>query len=120
MAKNVFKAGQPRPANSGRKKGSVNKKTKEFMHMLEVNNFDPGEAMLHCYKEAMKLYERRREHRAFGPAVDALKLASGIADGISQFAYPKKRAIEHTGEVGVKTFADFMLAAKKKVEEKKE
>ncbi len=116
MSDPKFKPGKPK--TGGRQKGTPNKKTREFMLLLEEENFEPGAALIHCYKEAMKLYDRRREHRAFGAAVDALKLASGIAEDIAQFAYPKKKAIEHSGEVGVKTFADFIAAAAKAKENK--
>ncbi len=82
--------------------------------MLEANNFDPGQAYVNLFKEQMKLYELRRTktpHNIAG-ASEILASASTSLNNICQYVYPKKKAIEHSGEVGVKTFADFMLAAK--------
>ena len=53
----------------------------------------------------------QHEHKKYSAAIDALNAMIKIADNRAQFAYPKKRAIEHTGEIGVKTFADFVAAA---------
>ncbi len=120
MAKHLFKPGEPRPANAGRKKGTPNKKTQEFMAMLENNNFDPGEEMVALFQKQMAIYEARmnqKNAKAIGRpnlagALVALGDASTTLNNICQYAYPKKKAIEHSGEVGVRTFADFMAAAK--------
>lgn len=116
MGDTKFKAGVARPANSGRKPGTPNKKTKEFMLMLEEKGFDPGEAYVELYHKQMELYELRRKKNPKNISGACAVLAdAGISlNNICQYVYPKKKAIEHTGEVGVKTFADFMAAAKGK------
>lgn len=86
------------------------------MTMLEAKGFDPGEAYVNLYLEQMKLYELRRKtnRKNISGAATILAEAGVSLNNICQYVYPKKKAIEHTGEVGVKTFADFMAAAKGK------
>ena len=110
MADTKFKPGQPRPAKAGRKPGTPNKKTLEFQAMLEANGFDPGAEYLRLYREQMRIFEHRKRHRNAAGALEALTTAGVSLNNICQFVYPKKKAIEHTGEVGVKTFADFIAA----------
>lgn len=84
------------------------------MQMLQENNYDPGQAMVDYQRMLLDIYERRHEHKNYSAAIEALNAMIKIADNLSQFAYPKKRAIEHSGEVGVRTFIDFMRDAEKK------
>ncbi len=100
-----------RAPGAGRKKGTPNKKTVELMTMLEGLKFDPGQELVFCYREAVKLYQERKKAGYIKGAVSSLSLASKVANDIAQFVYPRKKAIEHSGEVGVKTFADFVAAA---------
>ena len=44
-------------------------------------------------------------------ALSALDRMESSAGELAQYVYPKKKAIEHSGEIGVKTFADFILAS---------
>ena len=111
-----FKPGQPRPANAGRKKGTPNKKTVAFQQLLEKHNFDPGEELIYVYNETKSLYKMHRKKKSYQSALDALENMQTTADKICQFVYPKKKAIEHTGEVNVKTFADFVAAAENDLE----
>lgn len=104
-----------RPPGAGRPKGTPNKKTKEFQLMLEEKGFDPGAAMVELYQKQMGLFEefrKRNPNRNVPTAAGLLADASVTLNNICQYVYPKKKAIEHSGEVGVKTFADFMAAAK--------
>lgn len=109
MAK--WKPGE-RPAGAGRPKGTPNKKTLEFQQVLAAHNFDPAEQLIYIFKEQMKIFELRNKSRNKAGAVEALGAAEKTCNDICQYVYPKKKAIEHSGEVGVKTFADFMAAAK--------
>lgn len=111
MADTKFKPGATRPAASGRKKGTPNKKTLEFQAILEGKNFSPGEELIYVYQEAKKLYQWRKKNRNISGAMTCLDTMATTADKICQFVYPKKKAVEHTGEVGVKTFADFIALA---------
>lgn len=109
-----FKPGQPRPANAGRKKGTPNKRTYEFMTTLNELDFNPAEKLVHIYNEAMKIFDTRKKHNNLSAAGEMLSLAQRTAGDLAQYAFPKKKAIEHSGEVGVKTFSDFIKAAEKK------
>lgn len=83
--------------------------------MLERHNFDPGEEYVLLYKEQMRIFhDRKKNKRNQAGALEALSDAGHTLNNICQFVYPKKKAIEHTGEVGIKTFADFMAAAQGK------
>jgi hypothetical protein len=113
MAKHLFKPGSPKPANSGRKKGTPNKKTKEFMQLLQDENFDPAKELIRCYREARAIFELRKRNGNLVGAMIALGQASDTAGDLAQYSYPKKKAIEHSGEIGVKTFADFIEAGSK-------
>lgn len=110
----MFKPGDKKLPNAGRKKGTPNKKMPELMILLEENNFNPGEELVYCYREARRIFEFRKRKGNLAGALIALDQASSTAEKISQYVYPRKKAIEHSGEVGVKTFADFIAAAHKK------
>lgn len=112
----AFKPGQTKTPGSGRKAGVPNKKTAEFMLMLEEKGFDPGAAYVELFQEQMRMYNevQKAKRRAPTAGQSILADASATLNNICQFVYPKKKAIEHSGEVGVKTFADFMALAKGK------
>lgn len=110
MADTKFKAGQPKIG--GRKAGTPNKKTVEFQELLASKDFSPGEELIYIYREQMKIFEARKLKGNMAGCLLALEDAQMTANNICQYVYPKKKAIEHTGEVGIKTFADFMSAAK--------
>ena len=99
-----------RPPGAGRPKGTPNKKTLEFQALLEKKNFSPGEALIKIFHEQMAIFEHRKKMRNFTGALIALDNAQTTANNICQYVYPKKKAVEHTGEVGIKTFADFIAA----------
>ncbi len=112
MADTKWKPGKPK--TGGRQKGTPNKKTQEFLVMLEKNNFDPGEEYVALYRKQMAIYNHRIKpvhgRANLAGALIALADASTSLNNICQFVYPKKKAIEHSGEVGVRTFADFIAA----------
>lgn len=96
----------PRPPNSGRKKGTPNKKTVEFQKFLEQNNFSPAEALLQSYKDARAIFERRLKYNNLTGALDALNLATRAAENMAEYIYPKRKAVEHSGEV--KTITEWL------------
>lgn len=106
----------PRPSKgervkgSGRKKGVPNKKTAELLETLAKHDFDPGEALIHCYQEARKIFDYRKKNNNLAGALVALDRMETCASDLAQYVFPKKKAIEHSGEVGVRTFADFIAA----------
>lgn len=109
MAK--WKPGE-RPEGAGRPKGTPNKKTVEFLQIMQEQDFVPGEEFIKLYRRQMKIYELRRKNKNIPGMVEVLSNASTTLNNICQYVYPKKKAVEHTGEVGVRTFSDFMAAAK--------
>jgi hypothetical protein len=96
----------------GKVKGSVNKRTKEFLAVLEQHNFCPASAMIAIHKEAMKTYENygviydaicdaKEEKEGYSAPVQDnahtyLKIAGDMAKEISSYAYAKRKAIEQT------------------------
>ncbi len=82
--------------------------------MLEKNNFDPGEEYVALYRKQMAIYNHRIKpvHGRVNMtgALIALSDAAQSLNNICQFVYPRKKAIEHSGELGVRTFADFIAA----------
>jgi hypothetical protein len=96
----------------GRPKGIPNRKTVEFLQILEANNFNPGQALIDIYQKQMAIYELRNKSKNKGGALEALADAEKTVNDICQYVYPRKKAIEHSGDVTIRTFADFMAAAK--------
>lgn len=102
------------PQGRGRPPGSHNKRTIEFMRVLEAEGFDPAKALIECYREAKKTYDnygliydaiadaRTLKNDSDGsfaaPAEDNahkyLKIAADIAKDLASYAYPKLKAIE--------------------------
>lgn len=68
--------GVPRPPNSGRKKGTPNKKTELLQQKLERHNYDPIDALV-----------------ALIPELDP-KSKAHVALELMQYVYPKRKAIE--------------------------
>lgn len=99
-----------RVPGSGRKKGVVNKKTKDLMAMLESHGFDAAEALVYCYKEAQQIFEFRKKRSNLAGALSALDRMETCASDLCQYVYPKKKAVEHSGKMAM-TFADFMAGA---------
>lgn len=84
------------------------------MTMLAEKGFDPGAAYIELFQKQMKLYDEKRKNFPHHIATQGalLSQASQSLNNICQYVYPRKKAIEHTGEVNMKSFADFMAAAK--------
>jgi hypothetical protein len=72
----MFKKGDPRPPNAGRKKGSLNKKTASVMETLARNNFDIVQELIDCYQECKRSGE---------PVQSAIK----CLDVLMPYVYPK-------------------------------
>lgn len=114
MGDTKFKPGQPRLPGAGRKKGTLNKRNQELLAILEARDFSPADKLIGYCEQIEKIIALRLRNGNLAGALVALEKAGNIVGDIAQYAYPKKKAVEHSGEVGVKTFADFMAAAKGK------
>lgn len=68
--------GKPRPPESGRKKGTPNKKTQALVEKCEAKGLDVFDGMIECAIEAKGL--------------ERFKMLSEIA----QYIYPKRKAVE--------------------------
>jgi hypothetical protein len=111
--KTTFKPGQGKIEGAGRPKGSVSKATQNFLNILAEKNFDPGLAYVEFYFQQMKLFEEFREKypKALVTQSEILEKAGSTLNNICQYVYPKKKAVEHSGEIVHKTWSDFIAAA---------
>lgn len=100
-----------RTPGAGRKKGTPNKKTVELLQTLQKHNFDPGEEFVWLYRETKKIFEARKKNGNLTGALSAIDRMTEINEDLAQYVFPKKKAVEHSGEVGVRTFADFIASA---------
>lgn len=100
----AFKKGE-----GGRPKGAKNRRTKEFMDVLEAQEFCPASALIACYHKAIKVYDSygviydaivdaREKAGEVYPLEDNghkyLKIAADIAEKLSSYAYPKLKSID--------------------------
>lgn len=79
-----FAKGTPKPANSGRKKGSICKLSADVRSRLEALGCDPIEGMALISLDEKAPVEIRARMNA----------------ELAQYCYPKRRAIEHSGPGG--------------------
>lgn len=106
-----FESGKPRAPNAGRKKGTPNKKTAELLEVLAANNYNPSEELIYFGNQARRIFEYRKKKGNLSGALSALETAINVAEAIAQYVYPKKKSIEHSGDIGVRTVADFAKLA---------
>lgn len=76
---------------SGRKPGSINKKTQAFQDTLEKHDFNVAEALLDIYGKAMEAYNSADETEN---GLAALKLAGDMVKEIACYSLPKLKSIE--------------------------
>jgi hypothetical protein len=103
--------GTPKSPGSGRKKGSLNQKTKDLVELMDKHGFDPAEALMELYSSARKAFDhydeiydaiidRKTQLGIKTPTVDHgptyLKMAADIASELMQYRYPKRKALEVT------------------------
>lgn len=112
-----FQKGAKKLPNSGRKKGVGNKIDKVQNKMLfdacaalqEIGH-DPikfhAKLLASAWERYLKALTRKNEWGANG-CLEQARMANAE---IMRYIYPTKKAVEHSGQVGV-TFADFMAMA---------
>ncbi len=125
MAKRGHKPGTPRPLNAGRKKGTPNKRTIEVAERLAALGCDPIEGMARIAQgdtpcpECHQVGKQKYSVGIAGPYVDIdggklmtcrlchgtgkepipAKLAGDMYRELAQYVAPKRKAIEHSGEI---------------------
>lgn len=79
------------PNKGGRPKGSPNKRSLQYLEVLEKHNFCPASAMIEIYEEARKEYEAHDD-----PQIKSyyLKISSDMAKEMATYAYPRRKAVE--------------------------
>lgn len=120
----------PPAAGRGRPPGARNRRTLEFMAVLEAEGFDPAKALIECYREAKKTYDNygtiydaicdanKEKGEHFAPPEDNahkyLKIAADIAKDLASYSYPKLKAIEQTkgSAIAGMTVAEKLQAAR--------
>jgi len=114
MARNekTFKAGQERTPGSGRQKGTSNRRTLALQNQLEELNVDPVGTLAKILLEQMEFFEMHKKKKQIASAASRLTEAEKTVSNLMQYLFPKKKAIEHSGEVNLFSFADFMALAK--------
>lgn len=100
-----------RTPGAGRKKGTPNKKTTELIQLCEKHGVTVGEGLIFAMKHARRIFDERRKKGNLVGALSALDRVHAADAELAQYVYPKKKSIEHSGEIGVKTFADFVASA---------
>lgn len=92
----------------GRKKGSKNLRTLEFLEVLAQHNWNSAKALIHIHNEAIENYyeykQRFLDNRTSPMEDNAstyLKIALGAAQDLASYEYPKQKAIEKNVNVTV-------------------
>jgi hypothetical protein len=87
--------------SAGRPPGSRNRRTIEFLEILEARGFCPASALMDVYKIAMEKFISEVEKEDSGRispmesnAAKYLKIAADNASDLATYAYPKLKAIE--------------------------
>ena len=88
--------------STGRPLGAKNRRTKQFLEVLEASGFCPATALMDIYKVAMEKFTQecaKEDSGRISPmesnAAKYLKIASEQASELASFAYTKLKAIEH-------------------------
>jgi hypothetical protein len=126
----VFQPGHK--LSPGRALGSRNKRTVEFLEVLEASGFCPATALMDCYRVAMEKFTQevaKEDSGRISPmessAAKYLKIAADNAASLASYAYPRLKAIEQiksnptdgmTPEQKLKAAEMMVLILKKEVE----
>lgn len=105
-----FKPGEKRAATAGRRRGTTNKRTLDLVCHLEDLGFDPVAKLVLIFSDAMDDYATLRG-KTVAPGNDTaagfLKIAESACADIMPYMYPKRKAVEVTGEDGKDLFQSF-------------
>lgn len=93
----MFKPGDPRPVNGGRRPGSPNKKTLALLDLWDIRGFCPAEKLLELF-----------DQMDFETKVD-------VCVKLMDYKFPKRKAVEITGADGAElklSLEDFLKGKK--------
>lgn len=89
--------------SKGRPPGSINKRSQQFIAILEQNNFCTASAMLDLYKISMECFiedRKKEELKQISPmesnAARYLKTCADLLQALASYSYPKLKSIDHT------------------------
>lgn len=104
--------GSPKTPGSGRKKGSLNRRTRELIEILEEKDFNPAEKLVFVFRKAMKTFQNSYPPSE-GPDMrfKYLEIAEKAASDLMQYVYPKRKAVDLTSNGQAFSFADLMKQA---------
>lgn len=101
MPRSVFKPGQPKPAGSGRKKGTPNKNTQLLVDKAQELGCDPFEVLCLFAKGDWKALGYRDEivtrPTQYGEVWEytiSPECRKSAASDLCQYVYPKRKAVE--------------------------
>ncbi len=86
--------GKPRPEGAGRKKGTPNRNSLKVEDILLSLKFEP-------IAELVKIVEATQ--------FDRPDVCAKICLGLAEFIHPKRKAVEHSGEVNTNPYMDKTL-----------
>lgn len=97
-----FKKGEPRPANAGRKKGSVNQKTQDARALAERLGVDPLEILFHFASRNWKALGYSTEYQTKvlkdGGTLEVERITPEMrlnaAKEAVRYVYPQTKAVE--------------------------
>lgn len=100
--------GKPRPEGAGRKKGTPNKRASDLAERAKELNVDPFDVLLFFTKGDWKALgykastETKVNHLGIEYEVERItpEMRLQAAKEASQYIYPKRKALEHTGANG--------------------
>lgn len=104
MGKKTAK-GDPRPENSGRKKGTPNKRTASLLEKAEELGVDPFQILLHVasgnwkalgYEEANFVVSYTEDGNAIERERITLQDRAKAAKDVCEYLHPKRKALEHS------------------------
>lgn len=91
-----FKPGDKKPENAGRKPGTPNKKTTQLLEIWAEYDFCPAE-------EILKILNNESLRSQYLP-----KELTDLLEKLMQYKFPKRKAIEHTGQGGADLFSKLL------------
>lgn len=103
-----FTPGTPKPANSGRRPGSKNKRTLSILELFDDNNFCPGQSLIDQLRD---------------PEIEEKLNPKELADihlKLMEFKFPRRKAVEHTGADGADLFNQLLKNVDGSAEDKEE